>query len=35
VLAEAQRVANDAWRRQFRARMDLKAPDGFSPQALP
>jgi 5-methylthioadenosine/S-adenosylhomocysteine deaminase len=35
VLAVAQRVANDAWRRQFRARMDLKVPDGFSPQALP
>ena len=35
VLAEAQRVANAAWSRQFRARMDLKVPDGFSPDALP
>ncbi|HYX04239.1 MAG TPA: amidohydrolase family protein, partial [Reyranella sp.] len=35
VLAEAQRVANEAWRRQFRTRMDLKVPDGFSPDALP
>jgi 5-methylthioadenosine/S-adenosylhomocysteine deaminase len=35
VLAEAQRVANTAWKRQFRARLDLKVPDGFSPDALP
>jgi 5-methylthioadenosine/S-adenosylhomocysteine deaminase len=35
VLAEAQRVANAAWKRQFRARLDLKVPDGFSPDALP
>ena len=35
LLAEAQRVANAAWSRQFRARMDLKVPAGFSPDALP
>jgi 5-methylthioadenosine/S-adenosylhomocysteine deaminase len=35
VLAEAQRVANAAWKRQFRARLDLKVPAGFSPDALP
>ena len=35
VLAEAQQVANAAWSRQFRARMDLKIPDGFLPAALP
>jgi len=35
VLAEAQRVANAAWQRQFRARFDLKVPEGFSPDALP
>ena len=35
VLAEAQQVANAAWSRQFRARMDLKVPDGFLPDALP
>jgi 5-methylthioadenosine/S-adenosylhomocysteine deaminase len=35
VLAEAQRVANAAWKRQFRSRLDLKVPDGFSPEALP
>ena len=35
ILAEAQRVANAAWKRQFRARLDLKVPAGFSPDALP
>jgi 5-methylthioadenosine/S-adenosylhomocysteine deaminase len=35
ILAEAQRVANAAWSRQFRARLDLKVPAGFSPDALP
>src|SRR5260221_12307356 len=35
VLAEAQSVANAAWSRQFRARLDLKVPDGFLPDALP
>jgi len=35
VLAEAQRVANAAWQRQFRSRLDLKVPEGFSPEALP
>jgi len=35
ILAEAQRVANAAWARQFRARPDLEIPDGFLPQALP
>ena len=35
ILAEAQKVANAAWSRQFRARMDLKVPAGFSPDALP
>jgi 5-methylthioadenosine/S-adenosylhomocysteine deaminase len=35
ILAEAQGVANAAWSRQFRARLDLKVPAGFSPDALP
>ena len=35
VLTEAQRVANAAWQRQFRARIDLNVPTGFSPDALP
>jgi 5-methylthioadenosine/S-adenosylhomocysteine deaminase len=35
VLAEAQRVANATWSRQFRARLDLKVPPGFAPDALP
>ncbi|WP_422002777.1 amidohydrolase family protein [Reyranella sp.] len=35
ILAEAQRVANAAWSRQFRQRLDLKVPDGFLPEALP
>jgi 5-methylthioadenosine/S-adenosylhomocysteine deaminase len=35
ILAEAQRVANKTWSQQFRARLDLKAPAGFSPDALP
>jgi len=35
VLAEAQKVANAAWSRQFRNRFDLKVPDGFLPEALP
>jgi 5-methylthioadenosine/S-adenosylhomocysteine deaminase len=35
LLAEAQRVANAAWSRQFRARLDLKPPAGFLPDALP
>jgi len=33
ILAEAQRVANAAWSRQFRKQ--FKAPAGFSPEALP
>jgi 5-methylthioadenosine/S-adenosylhomocysteine deaminase len=33
ILAEAQRVANAAWSRQFRKQ--FKAPAGFSPAALP
>jgi 5-methylthioadenosine/S-adenosylhomocysteine deaminase len=33
ILAEAQRVANASWSRQFRKR--FKAPAGFSPEALP
>jgi 5-methylthioadenosine/S-adenosylhomocysteine deaminase len=35
IVAEAQKVANAAWSRQFRKRMDLKVPDGFLPDALP
>jgi 5-methylthioadenosine/S-adenosylhomocysteine deaminase len=35
VLADAQRVANTAWPRLFRARPDLKLPSGFLPDALP
>jgi 5-methylthioadenosine/S-adenosylhomocysteine deaminase len=35
VLAAAQRVAREAWSRQFRARLDLKPPAGFLPDALP
>jgi len=35
ILAEAQGVANAAWSRQFRTRLDLKVPAGFSPDALP
>jgi 5-methylthioadenosine/S-adenosylhomocysteine deaminase len=35
VLAAAQSVANATWQRQFRMRLDLKAPSGFSPDALP
>jgi len=33
ILAEAQRVANASWSRQFRKQ--FKAPAGFSPEALP
>jgi 5-methylthioadenosine/S-adenosylhomocysteine deaminase len=33
IVAEAQRVANAAWSRQFRKQ--FKAPAGFSPEALP
>jgi 5-methylthioadenosine/S-adenosylhomocysteine deaminase len=35
LVAEAQRVARTAWSRQFRARLDLKPPPGFVPEALP
>jgi 5-methylthioadenosine/S-adenosylhomocysteine deaminase len=35
IIAEAQKVANAAWSRQFRARLDLKVPEGFLPDALP
>ena len=35
LLAEAQQVARAAWSRQFRARLDLKPPAGFVPDALP
>ena len=35
ILAEAQKVANAAWSRQFRKQLDLKVPDGFLPEALP
>ena len=35
VLADAQRVANTAWPRLFRARPDLTLPQGFLPDALP
>jgi 5-methylthioadenosine/S-adenosylhomocysteine deaminase len=34
VVAEAQRVANAAWKRQFQ-RLGTKPPAGFSPDALP
>ena len=34
VVAEAQRVANAAWKRQFQ-RLGTKPPAGFSPAALP
>jgi hypothetical protein len=33
ILAEAQRVANASWSRQFRKQ--FKPPAGFSPDALP
>lgn len=35
IVAEAQKVANAAWSRQFRSRLDLKVPEGFLPDALP
>ena len=35
VIARAQKTANECWSRQFRQRLDLKVPDGFSPEALP
>lgn len=35
LLAEAQQVARTAWSRQFRTRLELKAPPGFNPDALP
>ena len=35
ILAEAQKVANKTWSQQFRARMNLEVPAGFSPDALP
>ncbi len=35
ILAQAQRIANAAWSRLFRARLDLKPPPGFSPHGLP
>jgi 5-methylthioadenosine/S-adenosylhomocysteine deaminase len=35
IIAEAQRVANAAWSRQFRTRFKDKPPAGFSPEALP
>jgi 5-methylthioadenosine/S-adenosylhomocysteine deaminase len=35
ILAGAQRVAREAWSRQFRGRLDLKPPAGFLPDALP
>jgi 5-methylthioadenosine/S-adenosylhomocysteine deaminase len=35
IIAEAQRVARNAWSRLFRRRLDLKPPPGFDPQALP
>ncbi len=33
--ADAQHVARAAWSRQFRARLELKTPAGFVPDALP
>lgn len=35
ILEKAQRIANSAWSRQFRTRLDLKPPAGFLPDALP
>jgi 5-methylthioadenosine/S-adenosylhomocysteine deaminase len=35
LLAAAQQVARSAWSRQFRTRLELKAPAGFNPDALP
>lgn len=35
IIAKAQKVANAAWSRQFRARLDLEVPEGFLPDALP
>ena len=35
LLAAAQQVARTAWSRQFRTRLELKAPAGFNPDALP
>lgn len=35
LLADAQQVARAAWSRQLRARLDLKTPAGFVPDALP
>jgi 5-methylthioadenosine/S-adenosylhomocysteine deaminase len=35
ILAQAQRIANAAWSKLFRTRLDLKPPAGFSPHALP
>lgn len=35
ILEEAQRIANSAWSRQFRERLGLEPPAGFSPDALP
>jgi 5-methylthioadenosine/S-adenosylhomocysteine deaminase len=35
LLADAQRIANQAWSKQFRERMGSTPPAGFSPDALP
>jgi 5-methylthioadenosine/S-adenosylhomocysteine deaminase len=35
VIARAQKTANGCWSRQFKKRLDLKVPHGFSPDALP
>ena len=35
IVARAQKTANACWSRQFKQRLDLKVPEGFSPDALP